>query len=149
MKRIFNLTDASGKLARSRLRLLEASFDVLNIDGIKIQAADTLSRLETSDTDSTDFDCDIPGMMVYLIEQGGRKINDNHYGISYLICYCQQCDETAETVNRALLEVAALSPLRQCIWRLKKFQPWQSFYEPCLHFVNAKLQPTLSDSPPY
>ena len=57
---LLNLTDASGKLQRWRLRLAEFSFEVVHRPGRVHQAADALSRLPTTDVDTEPIDDDLP-----------------------------------------------------------------------------------------
>lgn len=89
-------------------------FEVVNIAGIKNQAVDALLRLETAGTDTTKLGDDLSGMLVSLIYHCG-KVNDDHYGISALLCICQHCNDTVEMVNRALSKVVAITTLEQHI----------------------------------
>lgn len=77
---ILNMADATGKLARWRLRLSKYEFDVVHRAGIKHQSADALSRLTTSGNDDTTLDDGIP---VMILENGGTS--DGR------VCY--ECDD--------------------------------------------------------
>ena len=57
---ILNLTDSTGRLTRWRLRLLEYDFDVVHRAGIKHQAPDALSRLDTDAFDAQPLQDDLP-----------------------------------------------------------------------------------------
>jgi len=61
---ILNLSDASGKLQRWRLRLLEFEFDVVHRPGIKHQAADALSRLNTQGEDEEPLEDEVPTLLI-------------------------------------------------------------------------------------
>lgn len=50
---LLNMTDVTGTLAQWRLRLSELELDVVHRAVIKRQAADSLSRLETTDPDTS------------------------------------------------------------------------------------------------
>jgi len=58
---ILTMTDAKGKLERWRLRLSAFDYDVVHLPGVKHQAADALSRLET---DTNPIDDDLPLLVV-------------------------------------------------------------------------------------
>ena len=58
------MADATGKLARWRLRLAELEFDVVHHAGFINKAADALCRLETDGEDTTPLNDDMP---VFLI----------------------------------------------------------------------------------
>lgn len=51
-KSVLTMSDASGKLARMCLRLVEFKFDIVNRAGINHQAADALPILVTTGTDN-------------------------------------------------------------------------------------------------
>lgn len=53
---ILNMTDAKGPLTPWRLRLSVLDYDVVHCAQVKHQAADALSRLETSGADTTQID---------------------------------------------------------------------------------------------
>ena len=57
------MADATGKLARWQLRLSELEFDVVHRAVIKHQAADALSRLETSGADDSSLQDEIPVLL--------------------------------------------------------------------------------------
>lgn len=101
------LTYDTGKLAGWRLRL--SNFYLKQRTGIKNQAVEVLSQLETSGRDSTKIDDDLLEMMIYLIEKGEEKINDHYDGNYELVCICQQCDESAVIVNNAIPEVSSIT----------------------------------------
>ena len=61
---IMNLSDASGRLQRWRLRLADFEYDVVHRAGIKHQAADALSRMPTDGSDQTPLDDAIPTLAV-------------------------------------------------------------------------------------
>jgi len=61
---ILNLSDASGRLMRWRLRLADFDYEVKHRAGIKHQAADTLSRIRTNGEDTSDLDDAIPTLLV-------------------------------------------------------------------------------------
>lgn len=67
---ILNLGDATGKLARWHLRLMEFHFEVIHRARVNHQAAESLSRLHTNGTDDRDIDSEIP---VLAIHQLSRK----------------------------------------------------------------------------
>ena len=67
---LLNLADASGRLARWRLRLAEYEYDVVHRPGIKHQAPDALSRLPTKGTDQSPLDDDIP---CFIADSASRK----------------------------------------------------------------------------
>ena len=60
LKWVLNLADAKGRLARWRLRLSEFDFDVEHRAGVKHQAADALSRMETTGLDTRPLGDEIP-----------------------------------------------------------------------------------------
>lgn len=62
-KSIVNTTDATGNLARWRLRLSELVFEAVHWAGVKGQAPDALSRLLTTGTDKNPFDNDVAVLM--------------------------------------------------------------------------------------
>lgn len=47
-------------------------------------------------------------MMVSLLGHEGGMINDDHDVDADLLCIFQQCDNTVETISRALPECAAI-----------------------------------------
>lgn len=57
---ILNMADATGKLARWRLRLLEYDYEIQHRPGVKHQAADALSRVRTDGGDETELDDEVP-----------------------------------------------------------------------------------------
>ena len=67
---VLNLADAKGRLARWRLRLSEYDFVVEHRAGIKHQAADALSRLETTGLDTSTLRDEIPCYVVDEDVQG-------------------------------------------------------------------------------
>lgn len=67
-KWILHLVNATGKLARWRLRLSEFEFDVVQRTSIRDQAADTLLRLETGGTDTIRIFFDLLEMMETLVK---------------------------------------------------------------------------------
>lgn len=77
-KWIFNLADASGKLARWRLRLMEYDFFIIHQAGVEHQEADDLSRAHTEETDDSDIKHEIAIMAVATSAQMTlSKIQDN------------------------------------------------------------------------
>lgn len=54
------MSDASGRLARQRLRLSELGFNKVYCAGINQQAADSMWRLPIDQTDNTKLDGGIP-----------------------------------------------------------------------------------------
>ena len=66
LKWLMNLSDASGRLQRWRLRLQPFEYDIVHRPGVKHQAADALSRLPTTGTDQTDLDDEIPTVAAVL-----------------------------------------------------------------------------------
>lgn len=60
LKWILSMADATEKLARSRLRLLEYDFKVIYRAGVRHQAADVISRVRTEGKDYLDIETDIP-----------------------------------------------------------------------------------------
>ena len=61
LKWLLTYKESTGRLARWRLRLLEYDFDIQYRKGIKHQAADALSRLETNGHDTAEIDDNLPG----------------------------------------------------------------------------------------
>lgn len=59
-KWILNLPDSTGRLAQWRVRLWEYDFDVLHRAGIRHQANDAKSRLQTTGEHKTHLDEDLP-----------------------------------------------------------------------------------------
>lgn len=57
--------------------------------------------------ESTKLDHDLPETLVSLIDHR-PKISDDHNGNPELVFICRQCGKSVETVNRELLEVAAI-----------------------------------------
>ena len=57
---LLNIADVSGRLARWRLRLSEFDFEVVHRPGVKHQAADALSRMQTNGEDASRMDDEIP-----------------------------------------------------------------------------------------
>lgn len=68
-----NLADATGKLARWQLRLLEYVFEVVHRGGVKHQEADALPRLLTTEVDNTELEDEISVMML----TGMKSHNEN------------------------------------------------------------------------
>lgn len=66
LKWLMNLSDASGRLQRWRLRLQPFEYDIVHRPGVKHQAADAMSRLNTTGTDQTDLDDEIPTVAAVL-----------------------------------------------------------------------------------
>lgn len=66
---ILNMADATGKLERWRLRLSEMQFDVYHGYGIKNQAVDSLSRLQTTNMESIKIEDDIPVFLIIGYEE--------------------------------------------------------------------------------
>ncbi len=64
LKWLLNLSDASSRLARWRLRLLEFYFTVKHKRGTWNIVADAVSRLATCGSTPVDPDLDVPGLMV-------------------------------------------------------------------------------------
>lgn len=62
-----------------------------------------------SGTDTTEYEDDLPKMMASSIEQCKGKIKDDHDVDYDFSCTSQQCDDIFETINRALLNVAAIA----------------------------------------
>lgn len=56
--------DASGKLTTWRLRLREFDSEVVHRAGIKYQALDALSRLETEESDNTKLNENLPALTI-------------------------------------------------------------------------------------
>ena len=87
LKWLLNLADSSGRLARWRLRLTEFEFDIVHRAGIKHQAADALSRLETTSTDETELRDEIPTLT-----------EDDKPPTTVLACFdCDELDLNDET----------------------------------------------------
>lgn len=64
LRRILNITDAKGGLARSILRLSVFNYDFVHRVEVKHQAGDAFSRLETSGADTTPIDDNIPLLLM-------------------------------------------------------------------------------------
>ena len=64
LKWMMNLTGASGRLLRWRLRLLEFDFIVTHRPGVQHKVADAMSRLSTDGHDTTELDDEIPTINV-------------------------------------------------------------------------------------
>lgn len=88
---------ATDKLWQWRLRLSAVEFAVVNRAGIKSQATDPLVQFKTKGTDTTEWDDELPEIMVSFLRQRGGKINDDHDEDSELLCNCQQRDDIVET----------------------------------------------------
>lgn len=58
------MTDATGKLARGRLRLSESVFEEFYRDGVKPQALNALSRMSTTGVDESLFEDDGPVLTI-------------------------------------------------------------------------------------
>ena len=71
---MFNLADASNRLARWRLRLLEFDFEIRYRNGAENTVADTISRLPTFGHTNVAPDLDIPCLM---ISDGVSNSTDN------------------------------------------------------------------------
>lgn len=70
LKCILHLAGITDELMRGRIFLSKFKSDILHIIGVKNPAADSLSRLKTDGTDTTELDDDCPEMTVSLGEQG-------------------------------------------------------------------------------
>ena len=82
---ILNMADATGKLARWRLRLAEYEFDVVHRAGVKHQAADALSRLPTDGEDKAPLDDEIPVLVIQ---------HDDEQTVSTVVCVHEQYETT-------------------------------------------------------
>lgn len=78
LKWILSLSDGTGKLVCSPLRLSEFEFDFGHRSGTKKQAADILSRFKTCDTDTTESEDDLPEVILPIIKHRGENTSDNH-----------------------------------------------------------------------
>lgn len=107
-KWILNLADATGKLARWGLHLSDFKFHVVHKAGIKSSLLGAVLQIETGGTDTTELADDLPKIQISLTDNR-RKIEKDHDVISNLLRIYQQCDDTVETVNRDLPNLAALS----------------------------------------
>lgn len=59
--------------------------------------------------DATDLGEDPAKKLVSLVEQEGEKMNDDHKGNADICCICHQRDDTLETVESPLSQVATIS----------------------------------------
>lgn len=84
---------AEGRLASWWIRISEFQFDGVHIAGIKKNGSEELLCLETGDIDIMKLNNDSPEMMVFSVQKGERKTNDDHDENSTLICIYQQCDD--------------------------------------------------------
>lgn len=80
LKWILNLEEATGKLARRRLRLMKYDFEIIHRAGVNHQAADTLSTLDTERKDASDVANDIPVMESPQIQMFDKQISRQHSG---------------------------------------------------------------------
>ena len=78
---IMNLADASGRLARWRLRLLEYEFDIQYNPGREHHLADAMSRLPTGGGDVAEIEDEIPCFAV--VEDPEEESTDSDY---HLLC---------------------------------------------------------------
>lgn len=60
----FQSCQCNGKLARRHLRLIKFDLKLSHSSGVKHQAADKLSRLQTNGTDNSDIDDGIPVLSI-------------------------------------------------------------------------------------
>lgn len=79
LKRILNLADAVGRLARWHLHLFKVEFDVNYCLGIKHQAADTLSCLKATIADTESIKNDLPVAVIVTDTKESTKVPlENH-----------------------------------------------------------------------
>lgn len=97
------------KLGRWLLLLLQFELDDGYRAVIRNQAPDALLQFETGRVDSTRLDDDFRETLVSVIEHREEKINDDHVSNFNSLFTCQQCDDTPQNVNCALLEVVVIA----------------------------------------
>lgn len=77
LRRILNLTDRTGRLARSWLELSEFGFGAADIAGVKHQVVDALSRLPTNGEGNTSLKDDIR----LLKKESSQNIANTHFRV--------------------------------------------------------------------
>lgn len=63
---LLKVSDTAGKLTWWRLRLLESEFDIVHCAGIKHQAADSPSTLQTKGAVYTKLEEEVPVLNIHL-----------------------------------------------------------------------------------
>lgn len=77
IKRLLSMTDATGELARWRLRLFEFEFDAVHRTGVKYKAADALSLFETVGGDTKRLENNFPVMIIFAQDTQEESLMDD------------------------------------------------------------------------
>lgn len=85
-----NFTVSTRRSEHWRLRLFAFGCNVVHRAGIKNHATGALQQLKASETSITILDTDIRNMMVSLVDQVVKNINDDHDRSVDLLCICKQ-----------------------------------------------------------
>lgn len=73
-----------------------------------------------------------------------KKVNDYHGSNTKLLFIYQRCDDTVQTVSRALLEVAIIAHAPKTLMETEKTPTWNKFYKHRFQVVKSKLPPKPS-----
>lgn len=77
-------------LARWRLRFSEFHFDIIHRAGIKYQASDALSKIQSGGEDYTDINDDIPDADIDPIDDVSEASKASSYTVCYICAYNEQ-----------------------------------------------------------